>query len=368
MTFDEALFSSDTRQTRKKRLSSLNFLFYGFLVFSVLAFFSNRLSPAAFWPAGFLAPLAPFIYTVNVLLLIYLLFRQPFRAVWVGIVLIVGLPIIHKSYQFTGSSEEVVHPSLRVLSYNVSFFSVPTVFSKQYSIPDFNMLVTNTIGWLKQNDADILCLQEFFDDEDSDIYNTVNALTKDTGYQHHFVYKDQVKNRTRRGLIILSKFPIVDRGTIFTSQNHYNGAIYADIQTAQGTVRIINVHLESMRLSTLKRSIFGALSAYKRGIATHARQTDQLIAFIQKSPHPVILCGDLNETPYSYVYHQLGVVMNNAFEEAGQGLGVTYLGRRLSFLRIDQQFATPGLRVLRYTTHHDITFSQHLPIEASYSF
>ena len=368
MTSDEALFSSDTRQTRKKRLSSLSFLFYGLLVFSIIVFFSNRVSPASFWPAGFVAPLAPFIYIANVLLLIYLLFKQPFRAVLVGIVLIIGLPVVHKSYQFISSSEEVARPSLRVLSYNVSFFSVPTVFSKQYSMPDYNMLVTNAIGWLKQNDADILCLQEFFDDEDSDIYNTVDALTKDTGYQHHFVYKDQVKNRTRRGLIILSKFPIVDRGTIFTSENHYNGAVYADVQTPQGTVRMINVHLESMRLGTLKRNIFGALSAYKRGIAMHALQADQLIAFIRESPHPIILCGDLNETPYSYVYHQLAIVMNNAFEEAGQGFGVTYLGKRLSFLRIDQQFATPGLRILRYTTHHDITFSQHLPIEASYSF
>ena len=366
MTFDEDLFSPNRRS--KKTSSFLSYFFYGFLIFSTVVFFSNRISPASFWPAGFLAPLSPFVYVANIILLIYVAFKKPLMAFLLGIVLALGWPVVSKSYQFGNSSEEEINFSFRVLSYNTGFFSVPTVFSKQYSIPDYNMNVTNAIGWLRQNNADVLCLQEFFNDENSDIYNTVDALTEASDYQYHFVYKDQVKNRTQRGLIILSKFPIVDRGTVFLSTNHYNGAIYTDVQTPQGIVRIINVHLESMRLGTLKSSIYSAWNAYKRGVITHARQVDQLIAFMQECPYNMILCGDLNETPYSYVYRQLSTVMCNAFEKAGRGFGITYRGKNLSFLRIDQQFSSPEFNVLHYTTHEDIIFSQHLPIEASYSF
>lgn len=166
-------------------------------------------------------------------------------------------------------------------------------------------------------------MQEFFDDQESAIFSTVETLTSASDYKHHFVYKDQVKNRTRRGLIILTKFPITNRGTVFTSANHYNGAIYADVKTPQGVVRVINTHLESMKLGSQK-NIVGVLRAYKDGVITHAHQSNQLKAFINKSQVPVILCGDLNETPYSYVYRQLANEMRNAFEERGNGFGFTY--------------------------------------------
>ena len=365
MAFDESSFSS---KRSKKNWRFPRYLLYGFLLISLLVFFSNRVSPAFFWPAGFLAPLAPLFYLLNVLLLIALLFVRPLGAALVGVILVVGFSIVSKSYQLNNISNRQASFSFRVLSYNVSFFFVPTVFSEQYRSPTHNMNVVNAINWIKQDNADILCLQEFFDDQDSDIYNTVENLTDTTSYTTHFVYKDQVKNKTRRGLIILSKFPIEDKGVIFTSQNHYNGAIYADVRTPQGIVRVVNVHLESMRLSSRKRNPFAALVAYKRGIVTHAKQTEDLISFLRQSPYQLVLCGDINETPYSYVYHQLASVLHNAFEEAGQGFGVTYLGKNLSFLRIDQQFYSSDFDILRFVTHKDITFSQHVPIEASYSF
>ena len=325
-----------------------------------------RISPVLFSPAGFVAPFAPFLYTANVILLIALLITRRFKwAIPAAVIVLLGLPVIGKTYRWNSSSSTPAQ--FRVLSYNVGFFSVPIVFSPQYESPDHNLRVSNAIQWLKQQQSEVLCLQEFFDDENSVIYNTVNTLTEDTDYDHHFVYKDQIKNKTRRGLIILSGLPMVGRGTVFTSSNHYNGAIYADVVAGSDTVRIINAHLESMRLGALRGNISHALGAYRRGIVTHAQQAEQLVSFVQQSPYQVILCADTNETPYSYVYHELGGIMDNSFEERGQGFGFTFQGKFASFLRIDQQFSTQGIQVLDYITHEDIPFSKHLPIEGAYS-
>ena len=359
----ETIFSS--ARNRKNHLY-FPLLSYALLIFSVFVLLSDRISPASFWLVGFVAPLAPLVYMINVVLAIYYLFIRSSRLVLVGIALIVGLPIIQETYQ-NNDPLPTTDASFRVLSYNVSFFWVPTVFTEQYRSPDYNIRVADAINWLRQNDADIVCLQEFFDDEESMIFSTVEALTGASDYEYHFVYKDQIKNRTRRGLIILTKFPIINRGTVFTSANHYNGAIYADVKTPHGVVRVINTHLESMKLGSQK-NIVGILRAYKDGVVTHAYQSNQLAAFTNESPVPVILCGDLNETPYSYAYHQLVNEMRNAFEERGNGFGFTYQGEILSLLRIDHQFSELVFNIHDYITHDQVNFSKHLPIEASYSF
>ena len=339
---------------------------YLLVLISGVALLANRVSPGDFWPAGFLAPLAPFFYLVTAGLFFLLLIKSPVHAVVPLLVVLLGMPLIPKTYQWNNNPAASTSLSIRVLSYNVSFFSIPTVFSKAYRDPQQNLTVTNTINWLQSNQADIQCLQEFWEDEDSDIYRTVAALTDSGTYDHYFVYKDQQKNRTRRGLIILSKFPIVERGKIFTSENYYNGAIYADILVDRDTIRIINTHLESMQLGKLQKNVMRTLGAYRSGLVTHSRQVQQLTAFVRRSPHPVILCGDLNETPYGYVYRQLNNLMHSAFKTAGQGFGFTYQGDRLFFLRIDNQFFTDPLEVVRYKTHQDLPFSKHLPVEAAY--
>ena len=303
---------------------------YFFVLVSLVALVVPRVSPATFWPAGFLASASPVLYLISIVLFFFLLARRSVHAGATLVVILAGWFLVGKTYQW-GTSVPLSVPSFRVLSYNVSFFSVPRVFSEAYRDPALNLTVDNAINWLRASGAEVLCLQEVFDDEDSDIYNTVETLANNGEYNHHFVYQDQVKNRTRRGLMILSKFPIVARGEVFISGNYFNGAIYADVLINDDTVRIINAHLESMHLGARQSNPLRVISAYRRGMVIHSRQVDRLVDFIQQSPYPTILSGDLNETPYGYVYHRLNALMNNAFEAAGQGFGFTYRGRKLFF-------------------------------------
>jgi endonuclease/exonuclease/phosphatase family metal-dependent hydrolase len=94
-------------------------------------------------------------------------------------------------------------------------------------------------------------------------------------------------------------------------------------------------------------------------------QVDTLTRRIDNSPYPVILCGDINDLPYSYTYDQLADRLQNAWASAGLGFGFSHNGK-LPFLRIDHQFASPRFEVLGCRLRHDILHSDHFPLEAEY--
>jgi endonuclease/exonuclease/phosphatase family metal-dependent hydrolase len=68
--------------------------------------------------------------------------------------------------------------------------------------------------------------------------------------------------------------------------------------------------------------------------AMRARQAEILREHIAASPHPVIVCGDFNDTPLSYSYRLMSKGLKDSFMEKGWGLGTTYAGA-LPALRID---------------------------------
>jgi len=72
----------------------------------------------------------------------------------------------------------------------------------------------------------------------------------------------------------------------------------------------------------------------KTAYIKRAEQVDSISAHINNCPHPVIVCGDFNDTPVSYAYRKLTRGLKDAFITTGKGLGNTYLGIFPSF-RID---------------------------------
>ncbi|MEN7551577.1 endonuclease/exonuclease/phosphatase family protein [Rapidithrix thailandica] len=331
--------------------------------FSLLCLLSPLLVRWGLGIAGVMAPLLPLVFVLNLLLILLAGFKKSWWALlplgWV----VWTLPFLPSFYQW-GQPKVAAssNPTISILSYNVSFFNIPAPFSDAYYDPLANSPAITLQKWLKNHPADIKCLQEFYDDENSSIFNNETALSKEGMYECYFVAKPRHQNGTRRGLAIFSKYPIVNTGEIFLSDNLYNGAIYADIQIGQDTVRVINIHLESMQLAAAS----DLFSAYQNGVMNHLRQVRQIQPFIASSSYPVIVSGDFNSTPYSAVYQEFNKDLLSSFERAGSGFGFTYNGSTLKFLRIDHQFYTPSLKALQYTTYSDITASQHFPIEVKY--
>jgi len=94
--------------------------------------------------------------------------------------------------------------------------------------------------------------------------------------------------------------------------------------------------------------------------STRAGQSQKVLAHIRKSPYPVVVGGDFNEPPTSYVYQQFNTQLEDAFRTAGNGFGSTY-GGKIPMLKIDYLFYDPHLRVLEHKIDRK-SFSDHYPM------
>jgi endonuclease/exonuclease/phosphatase family metal-dependent hydrolase len=94
-------------------------------------------------------------------------------------------------------------------------------------------------------------------------------------------------------------------------------------------------------------------------------QQARLIALeIGKSPYPVIVCGDFNDTPTSFAYHRIAKNLEDSFIKSGKGTGNTYNNTLLPPIRIDyilhsKIFQSSAFSVL------NAPYSDHFPIMAT---
>lgn len=340
----------------------------------ILSYLATYIPPHTFWPAGLVAMAFPFVLLLNCFFVLFWLLKHPALSSISILVFIVGVPMIGATVS--------LHPSLtdekgqfKVLSYNVSAFNAWGRYQEQMGLDNAYKLVR----WVESSDADILCLQEFYNNDRSDTFNTISKI-RQSGKEYFYmapVYQEKTMNGYF-GVAIFSKYPILARGEVLTGERHEtNKAIYADLLLEGDTIRVYNMHLESMTID--ERSLFRAgsfeelkqnyktvLRKLRNGVKARSRQAQVLLAHIDRSPYKVIVCGDMNDMPYTFTYHALKSKLDNAFEKAGRGLGFTYNGK-LFFLRIDNQFYSNDIRVHRFKTHRSVPYSEHYPISASYS-
>jgi endonuclease/exonuclease/phosphatase family metal-dependent hydrolase len=231
------------------------------------------------------------------------------------------------------------------------------------------------INYVNSTEPDIICFQEFITldnlKEDSEAHT--NDLLEKTPYKHIRYTLSGNSGKRRFGVATFSKYPIVRKGSIHFD-NSYNTCIYSDMLVNTDTIRVYNLHLQSIslkkdytivdslvyinskRLDEVK-DISGRLKA---GFIRRARQVDAVKKHVEKSPYPVILCGDFNDTPVSYSYHQLLGDKFDTFREAGSGIGKTYHGKLPSY-RIDYVFHDEAFSALSYLSPK-VNLSDHFPV------
>src|SRR5512147_1753576 len=102
-------------------------------------------------------------------------------------------------------------------------------------------------------------------------------------------------------------------------------------------------------------SIFAKL---KKAFIIRAQQVDVMKRSIAESPYPVILCGDFNDTPVSYTYHEMTQRLKDSFKKAGKGIfGNTFAGNFPSF-RIDYILFDGTFRAYDYQKYK-VELSEH---------
>lgn len=215
--------------------------------------------------------------------------------------------------------------------------------------------------WLSENNTDIFLFQET-----SKI--RIQGINKIVNFPH--LYQPKGKN-----VAILSRFPVISSGIIeLNSVNHL--ALWADLEVAKNKViRFYSLHLKSssldreaidalaagkVREKETWSGVWGLIKVYKNHASTRVGQSEKVLAHIRKSPYPVVVGGDFNEPPTSYVYQQFHSQLKDAFRTAGSGFGSTYAGK-IPLMKIDYLFYDPRLDVLDHKIERK-PFSDHYPV------
>lgn len=323
------------------------------------------------WITSFVIPVALVIN--HILLIIFVLLRRK-SSLYYFASLLIGIPYLFGTvgvkHFFTSQKPE--RQTFTVLSYNTGGYRMI-----QHTFQDYDSARLSMKEWLLHSNGDIKCYQEFTNYSMEEGLNVIKEL-KDAGVHYYFSHDEKfTDSKSKTGTLILSKFPIISSGDVMASRNGFNRIAYVDIKVDTDTIRVVNVHLESMGLyyhrhrgtglSAVKANTVTIWNKLKVGVVERSNQVKQLAAFISTSPYPVICAGDFNDMPYSYSYQYLKKRMKNTFEESGAGFGFTYNGGKLKFLRIDNQFYSEGLRSTGFETLRDVRFSDHFPVRAEYT-
>lgn len=324
------------------------------------------------WITSFIIPGA---LVINHLLLLVSLLMRKKSSVYYIIALLVGIPYLFSTIGLKSffKSDNSHSGTFTVLNYNIGSFHM-----RPYAYKNIDSARVALKNWILNSNGDIRCFQEFSNYPWSKEFNVISQLDQN-GFHYYFSQEEKPRHveYSTTGVLIVSKFPIVASGDLLASENGFNRIAYADININGDTVRIINVHLESMGLgqfdprnangfSSVKTTTRIIFSKLKEGVFERSKQIRELSDFVKISPYPVICVGDFNDMPYSYSYQFLKKTLKNTFEESGRGFGFTYRGETLKVLRIDNQFYTPDVDAVGFETMYDMKFSDHYPLKGEY--
>ena len=344
-------------------------LFFALIIFLLLVpiFPTSKVSLL-----NIITPFIPYLLIFQVPLLVLFIFKKK-RTLSLLVVLTLGfsMPVFGKFFaiDFSGSKNEEGH--LKVLSYNVSFMKVPKVFKSEYLSKEYDHMVLKIRTWIIDHDPDLILLQEFFNDRNSEIYHSIEEFSK-KGYSHYNYSKTRHDNGLEKGVVIFSKYPIVRKGLITTSANNYNASIFCDIAMGEDTIRVINTHLKSIayngKSSNSKDKVVGFVRRYSSASSERALQMDQILHCLDTTRIPVIVGGDFNETPFSNTFRKINSRLRNAHQKRGVSLGNTFPFKSISMgVRIDHLFSSAEFGINSFEVFDEVDYSEHYPIMASYT-
>jgi len=355
----------------KKILLSINILI---IFVQLVIFIFSYINPEQYPLLNLSAVVLPYLTVLSLLFIIaFTKASKGKMRLFNGIFIVFYLIILKQSYVFNfGQVSGEKANTVNLLSYNTSFFHVKNVFKPGYYLEEQNRTVGEISSYLINEAPEIVCLQEFFNDESSDFYNVISQF-KRLGYHHYMKSNTQHDNGLERGIITFSKFPIINKGIVAKSINRYNGAIFTDLRLNDGSIlRVVNVHLTSMETKksgvALLNNLRAFIYSFKQATADRLNQMNQIDSLLESYEGKIIIAGDFNETPHSFLYKSFNDSFLNAHEEQGSGFGFTYPLNFLNLaLRIDNIFYSADLEINTFETKSDIGFSDHYPIKAMFT-
>ncbi len=349
------------------------------LFFSFLAQYIN---PSTSITVAFAGLFFPYILIVNICFVLFWLFAKWKFALVSVICVLLNVSNIDKYFQLR--PQEVPRScvnDVKVMSFNAHLFGLYDTEDKG----ERRKKLLSFFSFIKKEQPDFLCFQEYFLDRSNKLnFPTTDSICaqlrirSEKNYYQHFPAK---RGDHHFGYAIFSKYRIVDRGVLTMPDSTARTiGVFVDFRYKNDTLRLYNVHLASIRFNDADYETGRELRQTglndphldkkakqlldKVSIAFHKRglQVEMLEQHIASCPHPVIVCGDMNDTPTSYAYRKVGKGLKDAFRESGEGIGKTYRGDVFPNYRIDYIFHDKMYNSFGYQTHPEFRGSDHQPI------
>ena len=351
----------ETKNNSKHRRSFFGRLVVGLLTFlawigvlaMALSLLSGYIDPARFVWASFFGLAFWEILAFNIVVFVLLLMLWS-RHVWVTVLaLAIAVPGILRSYS-TGKGQE--GGTLRVMSYNVQVFK--DLYDDKKSTAD---VACGMINLVREQHPDVLCIQEFTNFiPKTGRKECIRQLGEMMGMPYHYYHTKAYFG----GNVIYSRYPLspISDPTHFGGENDYGAVAEVDAGN-KGKFLVICTHLASFRLTKQEVTVLSEpgnskqevqeygksiVSKLKSAYRARSEQVNQLLQDIPHDGRTVLLCGDFNDTPLSYTYHQIQRAgFTDGFVVAGHGIGHTYAGK-LPLLRIDYVWGNEWVQPTRF--------------------
>lgn len=330
-----------------------------------MSYLAVHINPDDFALPAFFGLAYPYILLANIIMIIAWIMMLRYEALISLILILFGYSHFLNYIQLFQSRNDK-QDTFKVLSYNVHMFNY---FESNKGATSHK----NVMNFIKSQNADILCLQEYFTSGlPSRIPSTVNNSTG-IKYNAHIKMLGSGKNRYF-GVATFTKYPIIRKGEI-VHPGSSSLTIFTDVIIRQDTFRIYNNHLQSFRLRRMERSFIEEMTdsedetlsevknlsaRLKQGFISRAIQAQLLKEHVKNSPYPVIVTGDFNDTPVSYVYRKIRKGLKDSFVSSGYGAGFTYKGNyppnRIDYILYDDALLNNTFEIIK------VRYSDHYPI------
>lgn len=335
------------------------------IILFILSAFSDRISPETSILFSYLGLGFPVFCVLNLCFIIYWIFVWEWRFVLVCLCSFFLCKNAVTRYFPYNKKEEVTSNEqvLKVLTYNVMGFGY-----KDHSVKKPNPI----IEYIAKSGADIVCLQEYI------VGTSKKYLTNKKVF-------DALKMYRYRSLIpigssfiaVFSKYPI-SKSRKIKYDTTFNGSSIHELDIKGKKLTLINNHLESFKLTMEDKSHYSAfiknmnsetLDGLKSSIEhklgpafkVRARQAEVVAEEIKKIKTDYILvCGDFNDTPISYVYRTIRGDLQDAYVETGRGPGITY-NENFYLFRIDNILHSDNIKPINCTVDK-VRYSDHYPV------
>lgn len=345
----------------------INIFFAALLLISYLAVHIN---PGDFAFPAYFGLAYPYLLLINLVIAVIWAVNLKYEALISVFVIALGFTHLSNYIKFRKPKNEI-SGTFQVMSYNVRLFNY---FESPKSAGSENKIM----ALLKTRKPDIICFQEIFINGKASKIDTEIIKALGGKYYSHKRLFGRGKDKFY-GIITYSRFPIAGKGEIIHPGSS-SLSIYTDVVISKDTFRIFNNHLQSFRLKRTERSFVEELvdpddkqsmdeiktlsRSLKTGFVRRALQAQMVKNYVNRSPYPVIVIGDFNDTPVSYAYRKIRKGLNDSFVSSGYGAGFTYHGNyppnRIDYILHDKKLESTNFDILK------AKYSDHYPIIASF--